>query len=423
MSEAPLPDAQPNASRAAEKAARESYGKLLAILAARFRDLDAAEDALGDALIAALETWPRDGVPASPEAWLLTAARRRLLNRARHEGVRAATEAGIRAELEAMLSPERTEHEFPDRRLALLFACAHPAIDPTARTPLLLQTVLGLDADRIADAFLVSRAAMAQRLVRTKRKIRDAGIPFREPAANDVEARLETVLEAIYAAYATDWLDSASTLADEAVWLARVLVSVAPEAPEARGLLALLLHVHARRAARRDAEGAFVPLDAQDPARWDAAAIAEAEEHLYRASRAGRIGRFQLEAAVQSAHAARRFTGATDWPAIAALYDALLALTDSPVVAVNRAVAIAEAHGAASGLAALEALADDVHHAARLDGYQPWWAARAELLARGGQAGAARAAYDRAIALAGDAATRAFLERRRDAAIAGAAGS
>ena len=405
----PLPRDPAQAQRAAERAARESYGKLIAILVSRFRDLDAAEDALADALVRALETWPRDGVPQSPEAWLLTAARRGLLSRARHHDVRAATQARVRAELEIMLSSERREFEFPDRRLALLFACAHPAIEPAARTPLLLQTVLGLDAERIADAFLVSRTAMAQRLVRTKRKIREAGIPFREPLARDLPERLETVLEAIYAAYATDWLDTASTLADEAVWLARVLATLTPQEPEVLGLLALLLHTHARRAARRDHAGAFVPLGEQDTARWDGGAITEAEALLFAASRDARVGRFQLEAAVQSVHAARRHRGVTDWPAILALYDALLALTDSPVVAVNRAVAVAEVHGAEPALAQLDLIARD----ARLIGYQPWWAARAELLARAGRSAEAQVAYGHAIAAAPDAATRDFLDRRR----------
>jgi RNA polymerase sigma-70 factor (ECF subfamily) len=303
----------------------------------------------------------------------------------------------------------------PDERLSLMFACAHPAIDPAVRAPLILQTILGFDAAAVGSAFLTSPASMAQRLVRAKRKIRDAGIPFQVPEAAELAARLDAVLEALYAAFAEGWSDPAGTdarrrnLAEEGIWLARLVVSLLPDAPEALGLLSLMLHAQARRDARRDPQGEYVPLAEQDPAAWDAALIEEAEALLSRASAIPGLGRYQLEAAVQSAHVVRRRSGAADWIAIECIYDALLAMTGSPVVAINRAIAVAETRGPAAGLEALDAIAND----RRIDEYQPWWAARAGLLARSGENAAADAAYDRAIGLERDPAVRRFLQRRR----------
>jgi RNA polymerase sigma-70 factor, ECF subfamily len=256
---------------------------------------------------------------------------------------------------------------------------------------------------------------MSQRLVRAKRRIQDTGIPFRLPDRSDLPARLDAVLEAIYASFGAGWPDPSGLdsrrqgLLDEAVWLGRVVVGLLPEEPEGLGLLALMLYAGARRAARRSSSGDYVPLSEQDPDLWDAAAIDEAERLLQQASSLGRIGRFQLEAAVQSVHAARRISGRTDWRAILELYDGLLALAHSPVVAVNRAVALSETAGPASGLAALDEFAQDP----RLAGYQPYWAARAELLARLGRRGIADAAYAQAILLEPDTAVRRFLEQRR----------
>jgi RNA polymerase sigma-70 factor (ECF subfamily) len=297
-----------------------------------------------------------------------------------------------------------------------MFACAHPAIDEAIRAPLMLQTILGLDAAAIASAFLVSPAAMGQRLARAKAKIKLAGIPFRIPETDELAERLGAVLEAIYAAFAHGWAEAFAddprgrNLAEEALWLGRVVVALAPEEPEALGLLALMLYADSRRAARRDSSGSYVPLSEQNPALWGEGAIAEAEAALRIAGAKRRPGRFQLEAAIQSAHAARRQTGATDWPAIATLYEALFALTGSPVVAVNRAVAVANAHGAAAGLRLLESAGA----AGRLEGYQSFWAAKADLQARVGDAGAADS-YRRAIGLESDAATRAFLLGRLSA--------
>jgi RNA polymerase sigma-70 factor (ECF subfamily) len=280
---------------------------------------------------------------------------------------------------------------------------------------LIFQTVLGLDAAAIAAAFLMPPKAMSQRLVRAKRRIRDTGIPFRLPDRAELPDRLDVVLEAIYAAFGAGWPDPSGLdarrqgLLEEAVWLGHVVVGLLPEEPEGLGLLALILYAGARRAARRNADGGYVPLSEQDPALWDAIAIDEAERLLQRASSHGRIGRFQLEAAVQSVHAARRTNGRTDWRAILELYDGLLALTHSLVAAVNRAVALGETAGPAAGLAALDELARDQ----RLAAYQPYWAARADLLGRLGRRASADAAYAQAILLEPDAAVRRFLEQRR----------
>lgn len=404
------------ARAAAEAVARRSYGKLVAFLASRSRDVAASEDALADAFASALATWPEAGVPDNPEAWLLKAARRRLIDAQRRRKTADDAEPHVRLIAEE-LDSHAMDIRFPDERLGLMFACAHPAIDPAVRAPLILQTILGFDAAAIASAFLVSPATMGQRLVRAKTRIREAGIPFRVPDPVDLPERLGAVLDAIYAAFAEGWTDPAGTearrrtLAEEAIWLGRLVASLLPDEPEAQGLLALMLHAEARRSARRSPQGDYVPLAEQDIAQWNHAMIDEAEALLHHASRRGIAGRYQLEAAVQSAHSIRRRGGDADWPAIVSLYDALMTMTESPVVAINRAVAIAEVEGAETGLAALDTLAEDP----RLRDYQPYWAARAGLLARTNDASAADEAYEQAIGLESDPVVRRFLQQRRQA--------
>jgi len=401
------------AQRMANAVARESYGKLVAFLAVRTRDVAAAEDALSEAFAAALKDWPVKGCPENPEAWLLTVARRKSIDtmRGQRRYELASDELESAAEI---LQSAPLEAEIPDERLAMMFACAHPAIDAGIRAPLILQAVLGLDAARIASAFLMSPAAMGKRLVRAKFKIRQSAIPFRVPERTELPARLDAILDAIYAAFTEGWTDPGGVdaarrdLTQEAIFLARLVAGLLPKQAEALGLLALLLYADARRRARRSADGEFVPLAEQDTALWDGQQIGEAEALLRRAGALRSIGRFQLEAAVQSAHLDRRRTWRANWVDVVELYDGLFALAGSPVVAINRALAIAEVFGAQAGLDAMPEAGGDV----RLAEYQPYWAARAELLSRSGAIAEARKAYEIAIGLERDAAVSRFLERR-----------
>jgi RNA polymerase sigma-70 factor (ECF subfamily) len=403
-----------DARRTVEAVVRTQYGRLLAFLSSELRDVDDAEDALGEALVAALTSWPNDGVPSEPGAWLLTVARHRLVDRARRARVRTEHADAVRRLVSESANSATAGETFPDRRVELLFVCAHPAIDPALRAPLTLQTVLGVDAARIAQAFLVSPATMGQRLVRAKRKIREAGIPFQVPPPRELPQRLEAVLEAIYGAFGLGRDEAAGAdadrrdLADEAIWLARVVRECMPDEPEVRGLLALMLFCDARRAARTSPEGRYVPLSEQNPATWTAPVIREAEAELAEASRFGRIGRFQLEAAIQSVHADRARSGRTDWAAIVVFYDRLVRLAPTFGARVAQAAAVAEASGPATGLALLEALDRPA-----VATYQPYWAVRAHLLRLLDRPSEAVAAYDRAIGLTEDPAVRRFLIDRR----------
>lgn len=401
-----MEEARRDAAAQATLAARDSYGKLIAILAARTRDVAGAEDALADAFAAALAQWPMGGVPANPVGWLLTVARRS----AGHAAARRKT-ADQGLAMVQMLEDERNDPDsdgFGDDRLKLMFACTHPAIAEDAQAPLMLQTVLGLDAARIAASFLVAPASMGQRLVRAKRRIRDAGIAFAIPEAEAIPARLSAVLAAIYAAYGTAWDDVSGAdarlagLGDEAIWLARLTVQLQPDQPEALGLLALMLHCEARRAARRGAGGAFIPLRDQNVARWSRGMMAEAEAALHAAARLGQPGRFQTEAAIQSLHAQSRMTGERLHGPLVQLYNALARFAPTTGVLVARAVALAE-HGEAD--AALSQLAAIIG----AESYQPWWAARARILWLSGQAAAAQEAASRAAGLSRDPGIRRFL--------------
>lgn len=397
--------------QAIEQVVREAYGRLLAFLAARWRDLSAAEDALADALQAALETWPRTGIPRKPEAWLLTVARRRLIDALRRASVEDAALPQLFELAEAAQEqPQSEEPVFPDERLKLLFICAHPAIDASVRTPLMLQVVLGLDAARIASAFLIKPSAMGQRLSRAKAKIRNAGMAFEVPETEELPARLAGVLETIYAAYGRGWDDvlgadaRTKNLAQEAIGLGRLLLQHMPAEPEVQGLLALMLYCEARRDARRDGAGHYVPLSQQDVSRWSAPLLTEAEALLSKAAQSGSYGHYQLEAAIQSVHAARQNSGFTDWEAIALLYEGLVRLAPTLGALISRAAAVAEARGAAAGWLFLKDLPLEA-----VQTYQPYWALSAHLLQEMGQAPQAQAAYNQAIALCEDESMRRFL--------------
>ena len=410
---APLPDA---VLVRAELAARTSYGRLLALLAAGTHDIAGAEDALADAFERALRTWPVQGVPDRPDAWLLTVARNR--QRDAWRSAEATRTTPLDADAHAPVHLDDLDPDaVPDRRLELMLVCAHPAITPGDRTPLMLNTVLGFTAEQVARSYAVPTRTMATRLVRAKRRVRDNRIPFRLPDRSHLPDRMDAVLAAVYAAYVIEWSTGPGerVLPPEALHLAEVLAELVPDDPEVRGLAALVELSAARRPARTDASGQFVPLDAQDPTRWDAGLIARAHVHLRAAHTTAVLGRYQLEAAVQAVHCARRETGGTDWATLLDLHRALAVVAPSLGSATALAAVTARVEGPASGLVLLDA------DAGRTLRFQPAWATRADLLARLGRADEAAVAYGRAIALTHEPAERRHLERRRADVVAGAA--
>lgn len=398
---------QDHGRRAAENAARTSYGRLLAYLARAWRDVAAAEDALAEAFARALDIWPTRGVPANPDAWLMVAARNQLRDGERAQKTREQTTSTL-----LVLAPTETE-DMPviaDRRLELMFVCGHPAIDAAARTPLMLQTVLGLTAERIASSFLVSPDTMARRLSRAKARIKATGIAFEMPERDEVGERMDDVLEAIYAAYGQGWDSTGSDdqtrkgLTEEAIWLARVLVELRPDDAEALGLLALMLFCESRCAARR-AEGRYVPLAEQDTALWKMPMAREAEDKLRTAGGLKQPGRFQLEAAIQSVLVQSRLTGADLRLPAWTLYGLLAQKAPTIGNLVGLAAATAEVHGPEAGLHELAQLPEAV-----TGDYQPFWALRAQLLQQlGTDRQAAEAAFRQAIGLTEDGAVRAYL--------------
>ncbi len=402
-----------SAHATAERVARASYGKLLAHLATRWRDVAAAEDALSEAFAAALERWPREGVPQKPEAWMLAVARNKLTDAARATAVRKRPDIVAQVAGDAMEWNVMSADDVPDERLRLMLACAHPAIDAAVRPALILQVALGLEVRQMASAFLLSTDTLNKRLVRAKAKIKATNLRFEEPAPEDLGPRLHALLEANYAAYfigregALIDGDFNDELAAEAVYLSGVIASLLPSNPEAKGLRALLLFCEARRTAQRDAAGEFVPLLDQDTRLWDGALLQNAYELVGEAARLGTIGPFQLEAAIQAAHCYRARAGSTPWRDIAALYQSLVALHPTVGAMVGMAVATGEAHGATAGLTVLDTLEESL-----VRSYQPYWVARSHLLDKLGETSAAIQCLSRALGLTSHPRLRSYLQRR-----------